>query len=187
MQIAYRVTEVKHTPIIVGGLLWKPFESRFKELLEQLDFHRELVKDEFLISQFQQAEVARRDEIEERRKAEATRNEMKDLSEATKRDLQDEQRREVYPYLLNADTQIIPGQMFRNIQQWLSPPSFIQELELAQDLREEGTALWLFDESTFVRWKGSETSMTVSSAGETRRTNLLWLHGKCPISRPVQR
>lgn len=99
MQIAYQVTEVKHTPIVIGELIWKPFESRFGELLERFNFHRELVKDEFLIAQFQQADAARRAETEERNKAEAARNGIEknlDLTEATKGILQDEQRREGY-------------------------------------------------------------------------------------------
>lgn len=99
MQITYQETEVKHTPVVIGELFWKPFESRFQDLLEQLNFHRELVKDEFILAQFQQAEAARREELEERVKAKDARmriNKNLDLSEDTKRLLQDEQRGEVY-------------------------------------------------------------------------------------------
>ena len=41
--------ELKRTPIVVGNLMWKPFDIRFHDLLEDMDHHREVVKLQLLI------------------------------------------------------------------------------------------------------------------------------------------
>ena len=35
---------------MVTNLFWKPFDARFKDLLERIKFHRQLVKDETLVT-----------------------------------------------------------------------------------------------------------------------------------------
>ena len=41
--------EIKRTPVVVGNLIWKPFDIRFHDLLEDMDHHREIVKTQLLI------------------------------------------------------------------------------------------------------------------------------------------
>lgn len=43
------ILELKRTPIIFGNLIWKPFDIRFHDLLEDMDHHREIVKTQLLI------------------------------------------------------------------------------------------------------------------------------------------
>jgi hypothetical protein len=40
------VEELRRTHVIIGDLLWKPFDARFKEILEQMKFHRQTLMDE---------------------------------------------------------------------------------------------------------------------------------------------
>ncbi len=39
-------TELKQTPLVIGDLLWKPFDSRFQDTLEWMKFHINLVTEE---------------------------------------------------------------------------------------------------------------------------------------------
>lgn len=41
--------ELKRTPVVVGNLMWKPFDVRFHDLLEDMDHHREVVKLQLLM------------------------------------------------------------------------------------------------------------------------------------------
>ena len=40
------IIELKRTPVIVADLLWRPFESRFQDVIERMKFHRAILKDE---------------------------------------------------------------------------------------------------------------------------------------------
>ena len=40
----------RNTAVIVGSLMWKPYDSRFDGLLKSLDLHSRLVRDEILIA-----------------------------------------------------------------------------------------------------------------------------------------
>lgn len=64
----------------------------------------------------------------------------------------------------------ITEQAFDRIQKWLAPPTFMQEFEQAQEMRMEGTALWLFRNPTFQEW-------TLSRDPIDRYSNVLWTQG----------
>ena len=54
---------------MIGSLCWKPFDARFGDLVGQLKFHQEVLKDEIAIHEFQRSHDARVEGVEERRKA----------------------------------------------------------------------------------------------------------------------
>ena len=39
----------------MGSLFWKPFDDRFKEMLEVMELHRDLVDREIILLQIQKA------------------------------------------------------------------------------------------------------------------------------------
>jgi len=39
-------TEIKRTPMIIGDLLWKPFDVRFQEILERITLRQKVVNEE---------------------------------------------------------------------------------------------------------------------------------------------
>lgn len=49
---------------------------------------------------------------------------------------------------------------------FIDPPEFMDDLELAQAVREEGTGLWLFHQPSLLKW--------ITAPGE----NVLWVNGK---------
>jgi hypothetical protein len=60
---------------------------------------------------------------------------------------------------------------FDRLQKWLAPPTFMQEFEQAQEMRMEGTALWLFKNPAFSEWR-------LSRDDEDPCSNMLWIQGK---------
>ena len=63
--------------VVIGGLFWKPFDSRFEDLLAALDTHHDVIVDEIRIGTFTgfqqaqaRAETEQRAQSESRRKVE---------------------------------------------------------------------------------------------------------------------
>jgi hypothetical protein len=42
--------ELKKTPVVIGQLLWQPFDVRFGNTLRRIDYHREMLKLELNLS-----------------------------------------------------------------------------------------------------------------------------------------
>jgi len=61
---------------------------------------------------------------------------------------------------------------------WLHPPDFMDALEEAQALREEGTSLHLFEEVLFKRWRACSTASLSSIKKRKFGEETLWIHGR---------
>ncbi|KAF2728115.1 hypothetical protein EJ04DRAFT_528909 [Polyplosphaeria fusca] len=59
------------------------------------------------------------------------------------------------------------------LRQWIHPPEFTLEFESAQANCEEGTAEWLFSDSTFSAWKNRDFLNDLSAPEDM----VLWVHG----------
>ncbi|KAL9121120.1 MAG: hypothetical protein Q9187_002326 [Circinaria calcarea] len=155
---------VKRTPVVIGELFWKPFDSRFQDTLDKFEFHQELVKGEVTLSHYKLSQDAREAEAEERQEAASTREQIRRsqirVEEANV--LADEERKE---------------HSFHRMKAWLAPTAFMQELEHAQELREEDTAEWVFDEPNFVRWKTFDSASELQSNRAKPNNGTLWIHG----------
>lgn len=84
------------TPSVIGGLLWKSFDVRFKEVTETFVFHRQVVEHELVITQLRStAEIiemqARENQLseEENMKAAAARDQA-NLTSADMKRMQEE-------------------------------------------------------------------------------------------------
>jgi hypothetical protein len=49
VQEADDVLELKRTPMVLGSLLWQPFDVRFKELLEKMQVHNHNISEEIKV------------------------------------------------------------------------------------------------------------------------------------------
>jgi hypothetical protein len=45
-------TALRKTPVVIGTLLWQPFDVRFSNFLKRLDFHREVLRIEVDVLHF---------------------------------------------------------------------------------------------------------------------------------------
>ncbi|KAF2728944.1 hypothetical protein EJ04DRAFT_580987 [Polyplosphaeria fusca] len=122
-------------PIIVGKLFWKPFDERFKELLDSIALHRQVVVSVIELMRW---------ELEEKRDEQLDNN----------MNLVKEQLEFLRGSLRQLDQRlpISKDQVLRKIEEWLMPPDFFRDFQRARDLREEGTATWLFNLEHFDNW-----------------------------------
>ncbi|KAJ8115345.1 hypothetical protein OPT61_g2995 [Boeremia exigua] len=164
--------KAKRSVRVTTSLLWKPFDARFEELLDNFRFHASFVKSELLLldlletkqgkdelaSQIQsvKAELRRLDRVISSRNT-------NDMTEQSVRDLEkrlsEARRDKVY-----------------NIQQWINPPSFAQEFERARDHKEPGTAEWLLSEDLVNRWLQSSTN-SYNGTGNNFDERTVWIQG----------
>ena len=68
---------------------------------------------------------------------------------------------------------IVVDTTFHNVQKWIYPPEFAQDFERAQEIREPGTALWVFNHPQFKAWR-TECEEPIASTVWKRS---LWIHG----------
>ncbi|KAF2739919.1 hypothetical protein EJ04DRAFT_572652 [Polyplosphaeria fusca] len=161
----------KKAPRIMTSLFWKPFDARFEDLLDDFRFHADLVKVELLLADFTADQLGRETvasnitEINNRlKKAEKARqaSDGKSLSDEAKaaleKKLKDQTRTKMY-----------------EIQRWIFPPEFAQELERAQDQRESGTTEWLFDEDLVKSWLVCQDSSDPD--GKNFGERAIWVQG----------
>lgn len=69
------------------------------------------------------------------------------------------------------------------IRTWIDPSDFDSALIRNQNLRTEGTTLWLLEERMYDEWKDSTIHGDVMGMKNTKvfQSNILWLIGKCPV------
>jgi hypothetical protein len=59
----------KCRPAVVFSLMWKPFDAFFEEILQELRFHSDLVKEELTLVQLELSITHNQSDVEERRRA----------------------------------------------------------------------------------------------------------------------
>ena len=69
--------ELKRTPIVIGQLLWQPFDVRFKNFLDRLGFHRKVLHMELDILQLSSAQSNFRIQTQENFENQSFRNEVR--------------------------------------------------------------------------------------------------------------
>ncbi|KAF3769541.1 hypothetical protein M406DRAFT_66031 [Cryphonectria parasitica EP155] len=149
----------KRTPVVVGTLMWKPFDLHFEEILEGIGFHQETIKEEmdFLIMNHIEAKLSRQE-----KEAEAAGRGVRHFIQKTSV-VHTEQTRNTF---------------LASVVQWLAPPDdFKERLQRAQELRMEGTAEWLFDQDKFVSWRALNYSATHDSDMSSQGApSILWVN-----------
>ena len=80
-------SESKHPQLVGLSLAWKPFDKRFGDILEQLEFSHNVLRDTIQLDQIraemqerESAEKERRENEEERHRAEQTRRDFRDTT-----------------------------------------------------------------------------------------------------------
>jgi hypothetical protein len=89
------LSELKRTPVVVGDLLWRPFENRFQDILERMSFHQMVLKDELNLASMKalqstlNVEYGRADDarLEARRHAELLEDIRRAMAEDSQREL----------------------------------------------------------------------------------------------------
>ncbi|KAI0517883.1 hypothetical protein F5B22DRAFT_645589 [Xylaria bambusicola] len=147
------------------GLLWQPYDLKFKNFLEQLATHRTLLESEIQCFSLSQA-----DEIEEVLAKEA----IASAAERVRVRLVETAIEECLTATEQASYATLKELKFSVLKTWLKAPSYADDLERALELRELGTADWLFSEEMFSSWQDSNINRNgPGSPGD----GWLWIHG----------
>jgi hypothetical protein len=168
-------TELKRTPVVIAELLWRPFESRFQDIIERMKFHQAILKDELdlavkksllskLDAEMKRAEEAR---LQAERHAKLSEEIKETLSDSTQRELQ---------YLSSSRSQLMKIGTFRAaVIAWLVPPPFKDNFEYAYDVRQDGTAEWLFHNLKYQAWMSAGDATAPQK--ENSSNGMLWVQG----------
>ncbi|KAJ3563037.1 hypothetical protein NPX13_g8340 [Xylaria arbuscula] len=130
------------------GLLWKPYDLRFKDFLGQLVAHRTLLESEIQCLALSQAE-----EIEEV----LARQEVASAAERVRSRLVETATAEHLCATEQTSYATLKALKFTGLKAWLNAPQYAESLERALDIREPGTADWIFSEQTFTEWLNHNT------------------------------
>lgn len=159
------VIGTKNSAFVVADLFWKPFDTRFDELLIQMDMHRREIKNEIQLIQYRNCELSIQAHAEGIDTAKSTHV----VTKEAKIQLEQQQRATVIGYL----------------KQWVSPPDFSQELERAQDLREDGTAEWIFENPLFEQWRISAKLSLGGTENTECKNRALWVYGNAGSGKTI--
>ena len=162
---------IRKTPALICDLMWTPFDTRFKDLLKQMESHRNMIRYELQILQAQVLSAAemsasweRKYASEERKSAAEGRARAQKAAEMTDdvRDLLEKQQQD---------------SIFDRVHAWLRPSDFNEVLEASQEKREEGTCEWILENPEFDTWKSLEWSLKPPSNFRYLGPNFFWFQG----------
>ena len=83
----------------------------------------------------------------------------------------------IYLWIITcADSETLE-QTFSRLQARPNPPNFMERLDEARRLQQDGTAVWLFELATFVNWRGSDETAE-QHYFPSEGSKFLWVKGK---------
>jgi hypothetical protein len=53
-QAILKVAELQRSHLVIGSLMWKPFDTRFQHTIDRLTFYQQLLKDEISLANLQE-------------------------------------------------------------------------------------------------------------------------------------
>ncbi|KAG6355651.1 hypothetical protein INS49_003613 [Diaporthe citri] len=180
--------KLKRTPIVIGELMWKPFDSRLNDMLYRLgeyrreifqeihiqhsnalarqeaqaEAEREIFQEEMGLTSMERQKAARERQLSSKERELACLERQQALGSRehvriTLRDIRS-QLNELHDIRtqLNELGKQHKENAYEGSRQWIHPPSFLNSRDQARDLRAPGTANWIFEDPTYLRWiKGS--------------------------------
>ncbi|KAI1740672.1 hypothetical protein F4680DRAFT_96419 [Xylaria scruposa] len=156
--------KVKRPARIIATVIWEPFDAKFGGLIERMGNHQKFVLDELqiMVAKIAKSEVPliqkeRQQRVEDRERARKLTSETGDM----KRKLDKESRESSIQRILD----------------WLAPPPFAEILESSKDQRQENTALWIFENDSFKRWKESKPRVEEIVKWRKLPPWVLWVNG----------
>ncbi|KAI0556168.1 hypothetical protein F4679DRAFT_22557 [Xylaria curta] len=156
--------KVKRPARIIATVIWEPFDAKFGSLIERMGNHQKFVIDELQImvariakSELPLIQKERQQRVEDRENARKLTNETEELKRKVDKEFRDSS--------------------IQRILDWLAPPPFAETLESSKDQRQENTALWIFENDGFKRWKESKPHLEASVKWRKLPPWVLWVNG----------
>uniref|UniRef100_A0A8H7MYR9 Uncharacterized protein n=1 Tax=Bionectria ochroleuca TaxID=29856 RepID=A0A8H7MYR9_BIOOC len=159
--------KIKRTPVVLGALLWKPFDIRFNSLIQKMDVHRENIDAEVRIWKLKRDDQNYTETMVWRKyigqELKDTKEECRVLSEEKRlTDLEKEadleSRKEILAILreIQAEKRKLEerrlDETVERIQKWLNTPGCAGIRDLNSRLREPNTGEWILDHAQYKSW-----------------------------------
>ncbi|OAL44689.1 hypothetical protein IQ07DRAFT_235234 [Pyrenochaeta sp. DS3sAY3a] len=145
--------ELRSNTAVIGQLLWQPFEVRFSDILLRFDEHRRILLLEMDAIHLQTTTNIALTQKEESSRADRLANAVKQRLKAIEKLI-----KHVEPEFSNSDRERIAA--------WINPGPFAETYERLNDLRQDGTAEWIFQTEEYKDWASTNSS-----------SNCLWVRG----------
>ncbi|KAK6527573.1 hypothetical protein TWF694_004557 [Orbilia ellipsospora] len=133
-------------------LMWVPFENRFSDLLDRIQEHHEIIKEEVHAANLVLEDAERERQRVEREKQRLARRKIDEVYSLTES--------EKAARIRKAKSKVL-----KRCLKWISPKEFMGTYEKALDSRLEGTAEWIFQNQKYQLWENYKSS------------NILWING----------
>ncbi|OQV00567.1 NACHT domain-containing protein [Cladophialophora immunda] len=160
--------------VLMGKLMWRPFDERFQDTLAAMTMYYTRVKDDLLLILAQQSGQSTERLAEEIIRASGANNpareELRDIRESNSNILKQLQ-----------DT------AFDRVLKWIQPPEFNSELIQSRDLLENDTTNWIYDDKAFIEWMHAESTAPPGSVERPKSfgTNSLWINGNPGVGKTI--
>lgn len=191
--------KLKRTPVVIGQLMWKPFNVRFSDLVEKLEHRHSTLFDELAVTNLSNmldertnAEASRKEMSEEQKRNQEEREAAAAEREMAQRErmLADAERRNNLEARSQTSSKLdqllgkrqytedeYRGKLLSAAHKGIQPPSYADARDRASSVRLDGTATWVFHTTSFKSWFGGPPSVALNTNG-TFGSNVMWITGK---------
>lgn len=176
-----RPVEIKRTPVVIADLMWKPFDLRFQIVLEGIQFHQEIVRDELQHSETSALRIL----IQESGANSAFRDERSSERLLKLENSFDDQAKSKLPNqpVVELNIKLCHSELFLiSVTRWIAGPEYKDRLHEALQERTEGTNDWIFDNETFQQWRrrpARDDNEEKADITAPSRSQFLWVSGRC--------
>ncbi|KAI0442752.1 hypothetical protein F4803DRAFT_550773 [Xylaria telfairii] len=181
--------KIKRTPVVVADLMWKPFDVRFQNFLEKIDFHQEVIRETLAFS-MQRSHTKETLEHSESTFRWQQKHDMivEKLEERYNKDSKSKTYTPTGITLHVFDKIFFLGAFLSSVRKWLNPPDYKIEFEQALDLRSQGTSQWFLENPILQNWlirpvQGVDISACNSPASYP--ASILWVSGNAGSGKTV--
>lgn len=179
-QSLIKFSALKRTPVIIGELLWRPFDTRFAQFEERFRYYRELIKLEIALILAQMAcDTAKAVKLEHELNNKARRiiEKLESMSSRERTEKDRDRLGEPSRSLKATSLTRFTESARQDIKVWISAPVYEETLHRAQRQREHKTNDWIFSKPKIVEWVTMDWEIFPGSGRKLGR-NVLWIQGQ---------
>ncbi|KAF3025563.1 hypothetical protein E8E14_011236 [Neopestalotiopsis sp. 37M] len=163
---------VRHTSISIADIFWKPFDARFKNILERIETHQALFLGEIQLEESKYTEYQfRKRQSDSDHTNEAISQVKEQVSELRQTILE---REETLTVRFETISEHIT---FRQIAKWINASDFSRGLNKAQEVRLDRTGKWFLASPSYKNFKSLEI-VPVERGSEPTKLQIMLIQGK---------
>lgn len=144
---------VRYKATAIADMFWRPFDVRYATILDRLQSHQELFRQEMQLEESLYMEQNQLKGLKELRKLRETIIQLEKFITFKFEGLEDKQP-------LASPVSNTPESLLLKIKTWINSPDYMRQYEKAQSLRLNGTGSWFTDSECYKTFKSFENICT---------------------------